>query len=114
MPEAATLAPEALEQIVSGVVSRMAALLTTAPQPLPRLLSSAEVMELLGYSETEPFLAAARAAKCPMVRINARKILFDPTDVAAWLQRLKEAEPEMRIRIESGSPLQQRRRRAGR
>lgn len=114
MPEVATLAPEALEQIVSAVAARMAVLLTPAQPPLPRLLSSAEVMALLGYSETEPFLAAARAAKCPMVRINSRKILFDPADVAAWLQRLKETGPQTRTRIEIGSPLQQRRWRDGR
>lgn len=110
MSEAVLIAPESIEQIVALVVARMPA----PPAAMPELLTSEQVMRLLGYSETEPLLAAARKAKCPMIRINARKILFDPTDVAAWLQRLKETGPEMRIRIESGSPLQQRRRRAGR
>lgn len=110
MSEPVVIAPESVELIVSLVVSRLA---VPAPAPaMPELLSSAEVMALLGYSETEPFLAAARRAKCPMIRVNARKILFDRADVCAWLQALKAATPAPKITIEVVGPRRSRERRA--
>lgn len=77
-------------------------------KPLPQLLSSAAVMKLLGYSETEPFLRAARVAGCPMIRINARKILFDQEDLRAWLEKLKNPALGHRIQITHGTGYRRR------
>lgn len=108
MSEPVIIAPESVEQIVTLVVARMPA----APQALPTLLSTEQVMQLLGYSETEPFLAAARRAKCPMIKINARKILFDAADVRTWLEQLKSAAVAPVITIEVGGRRRRERRAA--
>ena len=86
-------------------------LLLARPQekPLPRLLSSREVMNMLGYTETGPFLEAARKAGCPIVTINARKILFDQEDLRTWLEKRKNPAVVQRVRIICGSGSRKRR-----
>ncbi|MBK8477770.1 MAG: hypothetical protein IPL39_16140 [Opitutaceae bacterium] len=77
---------------VDAIARRVIELQGTAPAAaasLPRMMTSDEVMQVLGYSRKGSFMAAARAANVPMARINARKFAFAPADVAAWLERAK-------------------------
>lgn len=59
----------------------------TKAHGLPRLLTSREVMETLGYNDLGSFLAFARAQGLPFIRINARKFAFEEAAVRAWLDR---------------------------
>ena len=107
------LAAESIEQITTAVVARLAALMAPTSRPLRRMLTSTEVMGMLGYEDRAAFFAAVRTAKCPMVVINARKIVFDEADIAEWISQLKQS-PEAPVSIENGSPAQRRRQRRAR
>lgn len=54
------------------------------PDPL---LSPDEVMAWLGYRNRDAFMRWVRKAGVPRVRINARVVKFDRSDVEAFLRR---------------------------
>ena len=61
--------------------------LQTRSAVLEPLLSPAEVMEWLGYSNRDAFMRAVRKLGIPHVRMNARVIKFIRSEVAAWVRR---------------------------
>ncbi|MBC8008595.1 MAG: hypothetical protein H7067_00685 [Burkholderiales bacterium] len=50
-----------------------------------RLLSTTEVMALLGYRDSTTFWQAMRRIGLPFVRLTAKKAVFREADVEAWL-----------------------------
>jgi len=60
--------------------------LTTASSSRP-LLTSAAVMERLGYADGPSFYRFVRSAGLPHIRLNARRIMFDEATLNDWLAR---------------------------
>lgn len=57
------------------------------PNPAPdgdRLWTPREVAARHRYSNVKAFLAMAREERMPMVKLNARVVLFDIEQVKAW------------------------------
>lgn len=51
------------------------------------LLSTKQVMEYFNYKDPDAFLDFARRTGLPRIRLNARRIMFDPVAVQAWIER---------------------------
>ncbi len=52
-----------------------------------RLRTTKEMMAYLGYTDADAFLEFAKKSGLPRIRLNARRIMFDPVAVQAWLDR---------------------------
>ena len=50
-------------------------------------LSSRAVMARFGYKNNSAFFAFVRAQGVPFVRLNARKLVFDPASLEAWVSK---------------------------
>lgn len=46
-----------------------------------------KVMAALGYRNRDAFWSFVKKSGLPRIRLNARRIVFDPRAVDAWLQR---------------------------
>ena len=57
---------------------------TPAPDDKDRLWTPVEVAARHRYSNVKAFLAMAREERMPMIKMNARVILFDIDQVKAW------------------------------
>jgi len=51
------------------------------------LLSAREVQRHFGYTNSTAFFAFVRRAGVPCVRLNPRRIMFEPKAVEAWLRK---------------------------
>lgn len=51
------------------------------------LLTTRQAMAYFGYSKSDAFLEFVRKSGVPRIRINARRIMFDPVAVQAWIDR---------------------------
>jgi predicted DNA-binding transcriptional regulator AlpA len=52
-----------------------------------RLRTTKEMMAYFGYSDSEAFLEFAKKSGLPRIRLNARRTMFDPVAVQAWVDR---------------------------
>lgn len=99
---AVVLAPECMMQLVDMFEERMRRAASPTPVRGGEMLRSDQVMERLGYKDKAAFFAAARAAGCPMVKVNARKFLFEAAAVDAWVARRSGTHNPMQVIIECG------------
>ncbi|MDQ8193381.1 helix-turn-helix domain-containing protein [Coraliomargarita sp. SDUM461004] len=51
------------------------------------LIPSRQVMARLGYTNRASFLEFIKREGLPFYRLGARRIVFDPDEVEAWLER---------------------------
>lgn len=85
VPAVVTLSDASVDAVARRVLELQGVAQVTTR--LPQMQTSVQVMRAMGYSDRGAFLEAARAAGVPLVRINARKFVFHPDDVAAWIKR---------------------------
>jgi predicted DNA-binding transcriptional regulator AlpA len=52
-----------------------------------RLLTTKETMAYFSYKDPDAFLEFARRSGLPRIRMNSRRIMFDPAAVQAWIDR---------------------------
>ena len=52
--------------------------------PDNKLLTATEVMERYHYTNRSSFWDFVHRQAVPFIRLNARKVLFDPAALAAW------------------------------
>lgn len=62
---------------------------TTNHQPLldEPLLSSTEVMKMLGYTDRAAFWRMCRASGLPFVRCSPRRFMFERAALEEWMKR---------------------------
>lgn len=48
-------------------------------------MRSGEVQKLLGYADRSNFWKAVKRDRVPYVRVNRRRIVFEPGAIRAWL-----------------------------
>lgn len=61
--------------------------INVAPLGGAQFLTPKAVFALLGYSDPSTAWKAVKKAGVPYVRINARRIIFEESQVRAWLDR---------------------------
>ena len=52
-----------------------------------RLLTMAEVMNHFRYGDRDAFMRFVKKSGMPRIRINRRRVMFDPIAVQAWVDR---------------------------
>ena len=52
-----------------------------------RLRTTKEMMDYFGYSDADSFLDFVKRSGLPRIRLNSRRIMFDPIAVQAWVDR---------------------------
>lgn len=52
-----------------------------------RLRTTKEMTAYFGYANSESFLDYAKKNGMPRIRLNARRIMFDPVAVQAWMDK---------------------------
>jgi predicted DNA-binding transcriptional regulator AlpA len=52
-----------------------------------RLRTTKEMMVYFGYADSDAFLEFAKRSGLPRIRLNSRRVMFDPVAVQAWVDR---------------------------
>lgn len=52
-----------------------------------RLLTMGEVMNHFRYRDSDAFMRFVKKSGLPRIRINRRRVMFDPIAVQAWVDR---------------------------
>lgn len=68
-------------------IEQMLQRVSTRPEHVAgELIPAAVVMKRMGYTNTQSFMVAVRRAGIPFVRVNRRRIGFEPRAVDAWIE----------------------------
>lgn len=77
------------------------------PIQLDTLWSAKEVMRFLGYRNVSAFWQFVNSSGFPRIRLNPRRIVFDPKAVESWLRQRavgQHSEPILRSSARNQSP----------
>lgn len=78
---------ESLRKLIGDRNINITGVMNRVPLKERSYLKTEAVMALLGYTDKGGFLAAARAAGIPFLRINSRNFKWEESAVQAWIDR---------------------------